>query len=66
VDLQKAAVAQADAQLENAKINLWRAQQLVRSTAGTQKAVDDAQAAQRPNYKRHKPSLRPHGSISNI
>jgi membrane fusion protein (multidrug efflux system) len=47
VDLQKAAVAQADAQLENAKINLWRAQQLVRSTAGTQKAVDDAQAAQR-------------------
>src|SRR6516225_9011869 len=28
VDLQKAAVAQADAQLENAKINLWRAQQL--------------------------------------
>jgi len=47
VDTQKAAVAQAQAQLDNANISLWRAQQLVDKAAGTQKAVDDALAAQR-------------------
>jgi membrane fusion protein (multidrug efflux system) len=47
VDAQNAAVAQAQAQLDNANISLWRAQQLVDKAAGTQKAVDDALAAQR-------------------
>jgi membrane fusion protein (multidrug efflux system) len=47
VEVQKAAVAQAEAQLENATIDLHRAQQLVQTSAGTQKRVDDAQAAQR-------------------
>jgi membrane fusion protein (multidrug efflux system) len=47
VDAQKAAVSQAQAQLDNANISLWRAQQLVDKGAGTQKAVDDALAAQR-------------------
>ena len=47
VDSQKAAVEQAQAQLDNANIQLWRAQQLVDKAAGTQKAVDDALAAQR-------------------
>jgi membrane fusion protein (multidrug efflux system) len=47
VDLQKAAIAQAEAQLENANISLWRAQQLLQKNAGTQQAVDTATAAQR-------------------
>jgi len=47
VDLQKAAIAQAEAQLENANISLWRAQQLLQKNAGTQEAVDTATAAQR-------------------
>jgi membrane fusion protein (multidrug efflux system) len=47
VDVQKATVAQADAQLENANINLWRAQNLARSQAGTQQAADTALATQR-------------------
>jgi membrane fusion protein, multidrug efflux system len=47
VDVQKAAVAQAQAQLENDNIELWRAQQLVEKNAGTQQAVDNAQAKQR-------------------
>ena len=47
VDNQKAAVERAQAQLDNANIQLWRAQQLVDKAAGTQKAVDDALAAQR-------------------
>jgi len=47
VDNQKAAVERAQAQLENANIDLWRAKQLVEKNAGTQKAVDDALAAQR-------------------
>jgi membrane fusion protein, multidrug efflux system len=34
VDLQKAAIAQAEAQLENANISLWRAQQLLEKNAG--------------------------------
>ena len=46
VDLQKAAVAQADAQLENAKINLWRAQQLVK-TDSEGVGRRDSNAAQR-------------------
>jgi membrane fusion protein, multidrug efflux system len=37
VDVQKAAVAQAEAQLENDNIDLWRAQDLVQKNAGTQK-----------------------------
>ena len=47
VDVQKAAIAQAEAQLENGKIQLWRAQQLVEKNAGTQQAVDTAEATQR-------------------
>jgi membrane fusion protein, multidrug efflux system len=47
VDVQKAAVAQAEAQLQNDNTALWRAQQLVEKNAGTQVAVDNAQATQR-------------------
>ena len=47
VDVQKAAIAQVKAQLENAKIELWRKQQLVEKNAGTQQAVDTAEATQR-------------------
>jgi membrane fusion protein, multidrug efflux system len=47
VDVQKATVAQAEAQLENANINLWRAQSLARTQAGTQQAADTALATQR-------------------
>jgi membrane fusion protein (multidrug efflux system) len=47
VDVQKGAVAQAEAQLDNDNIALWRAQQLVQKNAGTQEAVDNAQATQR-------------------
>jgi membrane fusion protein (multidrug efflux system) len=47
VDVQTATVAQADAQLENANINLWRAQNLARTQAGTQQAADAALATQR-------------------
>jgi len=47
VDQRKAAVAQAEAQLENDNINLWRAQNLVRTQAGTQQAADTALATQR-------------------
>ena len=47
VDVQKATVAQAEAQLANANINLWRAQSLVRTQAGTQQAADTALATQR-------------------
>src|SRR5262249_32855352 len=47
VDVQKAMVAQAEAQLENANINLWRAQNLARTQAGTQQAADTALATQR-------------------
>jgi membrane fusion protein (multidrug efflux system) len=47
VDGQKALVQQAKAVLDNANIELWRAQQLVDKAAGTQKAVDDARAKQR-------------------
>lgn len=47
VDVQKAAIAQAQAQLENDNISLWRAQELVKKNAGTQQALDSAQATQR-------------------
>ena len=47
VDRQKAAVAQAEAQLKNADIELWRAQQLMERNAGTQQRVDTAEANQR-------------------
>jgi membrane fusion protein (multidrug efflux system) len=47
VDVQKAAIAQAQAQLENANIELGRKQDLVQKSAGTQQAVDTAQATQR-------------------
>jgi membrane fusion protein, multidrug efflux system len=47
VDIQKAAVAQAEAQLANANISLWRAQQLLQKDAGTQQALDTAEATQR-------------------
>ena len=47
VDVQGAAIAQAKAQLENARIELWRKQQLVEKNSGTQQAVDTAEATQR-------------------
>ena len=47
VDRQKAAVAQAEAQLKNANIEFRRAQQLVEKSAGTQQRLDNAEAAQR-------------------
>ena len=47
VDVQKAAVAQGQAQLENDNISLWRAQELVKKNSGTQQALDSAQATQR-------------------
>lgn len=47
VDVQRAAIAQAQAQLDNDNISLWRAQQLLQRNAGTQEAVDTAQAIQR-------------------
>jgi membrane fusion protein (multidrug efflux system) len=47
VDVQNAAIAQAKAQLENSKIELWRKQQLVEKNFGTQQAVDTAEATQR-------------------
>ena len=47
VDVQKAAIEQAQAQLENGKVELWRKQQLVEKNAGTQQAVDTALATQR-------------------
>jgi membrane fusion protein (multidrug efflux system) len=47
VDLQKAAIAQAEAQLENDNTELWRKRQLLQKNAGTQEAVDNAQATQR-------------------
>ena len=47
VDVQKAAIARAAAELENNNIELWRKQNLVEKNAGSQQAVDIAQAAQR-------------------
>jgi membrane fusion protein, multidrug efflux system len=47
VDVQKATIAQAQAQLENGKAELWRKQQLVEKNSGTQQAVDAALATQR-------------------
>jgi membrane fusion protein, multidrug efflux system len=47
LDVQKGAVAQAKAQLDNDNIELWRKQQLLEKNAGTQQAVDAAQATQR-------------------
>jgi membrane fusion protein (multidrug efflux system) len=47
VEVQKGAVAQAEAQLENDNLALGRAQQLLEKNAGTQMAVDNAQATQR-------------------
>jgi len=47
VQRNQAAVAQAEAELSNARIQLGRAQQLLRTSAGTQARVDDATAAER-------------------
>jgi membrane fusion protein (multidrug efflux system) len=47
VDVQKAAIARAAAELENNNIELWRKQNLLEKSAGSQQAVDIAQAAQR-------------------
>lgn len=47
VQRNQATVAQANAELENARIQLARAQQLLRTAAGTQARVDDATAAER-------------------
>ncbi|MBV8190979.1 MAG: efflux RND transporter periplasmic adaptor subunit [Alphaproteobacteria bacterium] len=47
LDVQDAAIAQATAQLENSRTELWRKQQLVEKNFGTQEAVDTALATQR-------------------
>ena len=47
VDVQKAAVTQAKAQLDNGDIELWRKRDLVQKNAGTQQALDAAEATQR-------------------
>jgi membrane fusion protein, multidrug efflux system len=47
VDVQAAAVAQAEAQLENANIDLRRKQELVKTSAVSQQAADNSLAAQR-------------------
>jgi membrane fusion protein, multidrug efflux system len=47
VDVQKAAIAQAAAQLEKDNIELWRKQQLLEKNTGTPQAVDIAMATQR-------------------
>ena len=47
VEAKKAAVAQAQAQLENADLTLSRAQELLAKNSGTQVAVDSALATQR-------------------
>ena len=47
VDVQKAAAAQAKAQLENSNIELWRKQELLEKSAGSKQALDSAQATQR-------------------
>jgi membrane fusion protein (multidrug efflux system) len=47
VDVQKAAVAQAKAQLENGNIELWRKRDLVQKNVGSQQALDTAEATQR-------------------
>src|SRR5262249_29469444 len=46
-DLQRADVNQVQAQVTNARQALDRAQQLVKTAAGTQRAVDDAEMAMR-------------------
>jgi membrane fusion protein (multidrug efflux system) len=47
VDIQQAAVAQAEAQLENANVAHRRADDLAQKLAGTQVTLDNARAAQR-------------------
>jgi membrane fusion protein (multidrug efflux system) len=47
VEVRQGAVAQAQAQLENANVTLSRAQELLQKSAGTQVAVDSALAAKR-------------------
>ena len=47
VEAKEAAVAQAQAQLENANLTLSRAQELLQKNSGTQVAVDSALATQR-------------------
>ena len=46
VQAKQAAVMQIDAQLRNSNLTLGRAQELLRSAAGTQATVDSAQATQ--------------------
>jgi membrane fusion protein, multidrug efflux system len=47
VNVQDAAVAQAKAQLENGNIELWRKRDLLQKNAGSQQALDAAEATQR-------------------
>ena len=49
VQAKQAAVAQANAQLQNASITLGRAQSLLNTPAGQRSTVDDATASQRSN-----------------
>src|SRR5258708_9038851 len=65
VDVQKAAVAQAEAQLENDNISLWRAQQLLR-TCTTNYCISSQSIAFKtpPGWGRRSPSrpaARPNG-----
>ena len=46
-DLQRAAVAEAEAAVANAKITFERAQELLKKAVGSQKAFDDAESARR-------------------
>ena len=46
-DLQRAAVAEAEAAVANAKITFERAQELLKKAVGSQKAFDDAESALR-------------------
>jgi HlyD family secretion protein len=52
-DLQKADLAMAEARLTNARQAHDRAQQLIRTAAGTQKALEDAEAALREAEARY-------------
>jgi len=46
-DLQKAAVAESEASVENARVTYDRARELLKKSVGSQKAFDDAEAALR-------------------
>ena len=53
-ELQKADMQAADASAQNARLAFARAEQLMKTNAGTQKAFDDAQAALRGHDDAHR------------